>query len=211
MALADVLSADGHQPPKLDDLKHAARVIDGLKGLIDGLPAHKVAADFFRIACAPRSRQSSGPRRPYRTTLPARRRCSSICSLPTPRWLRPTHVRSPRFATPSASSPPWTLASSKDFASGWTRYAAPSTRAIWPRPGLEWTLARGCHRLPDQRRKCACGKLRPVAPARRAGWSAQCSRGSVGRPGPQGSVCVGRCRTGRAARESPPGRAALSA
>ena len=36
--------------PRIDELRHAAGVIDGLKGLIDGLPAHKAAADFFNVA-----------------------------------------------------------------------------------------------------------------------------------------------------------------
>jgi serine/threonine-protein kinase PknG len=50
LAMANVLSGDAHQPPSVDELKHAARVIDGLQGLVDGLPAHRIAADFFRVA-----------------------------------------------------------------------------------------------------------------------------------------------------------------
>jgi hypothetical protein len=50
LAVTEVLSANDHNAPNMGDLHHAARVIDGLKGLIDGLPAHKVAADFFYTA-----------------------------------------------------------------------------------------------------------------------------------------------------------------
>ena len=50
LALAEVLSGSDREAPTMDDLQHAARVIDGLKGLIDGLLAHKVAADFFYVA-----------------------------------------------------------------------------------------------------------------------------------------------------------------
>ena len=50
LAVAGVLAGDDQHPPHTDELRHAAGVIDGLKGLIDGLPAHKVAADFFVVA-----------------------------------------------------------------------------------------------------------------------------------------------------------------
>jgi serine/threonine-protein kinase PknG len=50
LAVAGVLSGDDQHPPAIDELRHAGAVIDGLKGLIDGLPAHKVAADFFNVA-----------------------------------------------------------------------------------------------------------------------------------------------------------------
>ena len=50
MALAEVLSGDEHLPPTMDELQQAARVLDGLKGLIDGLPAHQVTAAFFCVA-----------------------------------------------------------------------------------------------------------------------------------------------------------------
>jgi serine/threonine-protein kinase PknG len=50
LAMAIVLADDAQQSSSLDDLQRAAQVIDGLKGLVDGLPAHKVAADFFQVA-----------------------------------------------------------------------------------------------------------------------------------------------------------------
>jgi serine/threonine-protein kinase PknG len=50
LAMASVLADGGQEHPSLGDLQRAARVLDGLKGLIDGLPAHKTAADFFRVA-----------------------------------------------------------------------------------------------------------------------------------------------------------------
>ena len=45
-----VLADEAHQSSSLVDLQRAAQVIDGLKGLVDGLPAHQVSADFFRVA-----------------------------------------------------------------------------------------------------------------------------------------------------------------
>jgi tetratricopeptide (TPR) repeat protein len=50
LAVAGVLAGDNQHPPTIDELRHAGAVIDGLKGLIDGLPVHRVAADFFNVA-----------------------------------------------------------------------------------------------------------------------------------------------------------------
>jgi serine/threonine-protein kinase PknG len=50
LAMASVLADDVLQRPSLVDLQRAAQVLDGLKGLVDGLATHEVAADFFRVA-----------------------------------------------------------------------------------------------------------------------------------------------------------------
>jgi serine/threonine-protein kinase PknG len=50
LAVAGVLAGDDQHPPTIDELRHAGAVIDGLKGLIGGLPVHRVAADFFNVA-----------------------------------------------------------------------------------------------------------------------------------------------------------------
>lgn len=47
LAVAGVLSGDDQHPPHMDELRHAAGVIDGLKGLIDGLPAPQSGRRFL--------------------------------------------------------------------------------------------------------------------------------------------------------------------
>jgi serine/threonine-protein kinase PknG len=50
LAMATVLADDRPQHPALVDLQRAAQVLDGLKGLVDGMAAHRVAAGLFRVA-----------------------------------------------------------------------------------------------------------------------------------------------------------------
>jgi serine/threonine-protein kinase PknG len=50
LAMARVLLGDEAAPPSAADLQGAAEVLDGLKGIVDGMALHALTADFYQAA-----------------------------------------------------------------------------------------------------------------------------------------------------------------